>query len=121
MHSILRAFLHSLEGLWWTLKHERAVRQEWLAFLIAIPVTYVLPLSLLHKILLLCSILFVIIVELLNTAIEKTVDRISLERHSLAKIAKDTGSAAVLVSIIFCMMIWFAVCFPLFKDYFFKS
>jgi diacylglycerol kinase (ATP) len=62
--------------------------------------------SYLGKALMIASVLLVIIVELLNSAIEATVDRISLENHDLAKRAKDIGSAAVLVSLINVIVVW---------------
>lgn len=116
--NIVRAFFHSLAGLSWTLKHERAVQQEFFVLIFAMLLIFILPVSSLEKLALLGSIVFVIIVELINTAIEKTVDRISKEIHPLSKIAKDTGSAAVLLSLILCLSIWFVICFPLIKTYF---
>lgn len=116
--NIIRAFFNSLEGLSWTLKHERAIRQEFLALILGAVIALMIPVSALEQVALIGSILFVMIVELLNTAIEKTVDRVSKEIHPLSKIAKDTASAAVLLSIILCVSIWFVICLPLIKTYF---
>jgi diacylglycerol kinase (ATP) len=65
-----------------------------------------LPVGLPGKALMIGSVLLVIIVELLNSAIEATVDRISLDNHDLAKRAKDIGSAAVLVSLVNVLVVW---------------
>jgi len=74
--------------------------------LVLIPLALWLPVGLTGKALMIGSVLLVIIVELINSAVEATVDRISLERHDLAKRAKDIGSAAVLVSLINAVVIW---------------
>ncbi len=97
---------YSLAGFRAAYKHEDAFRQEVLLAIILIPLALWVPVSLLGKALLIGSVLLVIIVELLNSAIEATVDRISLENHDLAKRAKDIGSAAVLVSLANVVVIW---------------
>ncbi len=100
------AFGYSLAGFRAAYKHEDAFRQEvWLA-LVLIPLALWLPVTLIEKALMIASVLLVIIVELLNSAIEATVDRISLEDHDLAKRAKDIGSAAVLVSLLVVGVVW---------------
>ena len=68
-----------------------------------------LDVSLLHKALLIVSLVWVLVTELLNSAVEATVDRISLENHELAKRAKDLGSAAVFLSLFTCAVVWFLV------------
>jgi diacylglycerol kinase (ATP) len=103
------AFGYSLAGFRAAYKHEDAFRQEALLAVILIPLAIWLPVSLIGKALMIGSVLLVIIVELLNSAVEATVDRISLERHDLAKRAKDIGSAAVLVSLINAFVIWLLV------------
>ena len=116
--NMIRAFFNSLAGLSWTLKYERAIRQEFFVLILGVFIALIIPASPLEQIALIGSILFVIIIELINTAIEKTVDRISKEIHPLSKIAKDTASAAVLLSIILCVSIWLVICLPLIKTYF---
>ena len=74
--------------------------------MILIPLALWLPVSHSGKALMIGSVLLVIIIELLNSAIEATVDRISLDNHILAKRAKDIGSSAVLVSMINVVIIW---------------
>ena len=100
------AFGYSLAGFRAAYKHEDAFRQEVLLAVIFIPLTFWLPVSHIGKILMIGSVLLVIIVELLNSAIEATVDRISIENHDLAKRAKDIGSSAVMLSLINVIIVW---------------
>jgi diacylglycerol kinase (ATP) len=100
------AFGYSLAGFRAAYKHEDAFRQEVLLAALLIPLALWLPVGYLGKALMVGSVLLVIIVELLNSAIEATVDRISLENHALAKRAKDIGSSAVLVSLINVVVVW---------------
>ena len=100
------AFGYSLAGFRAAYKHEDAFRQEVLLTAILIPLALWLPVSYLGKALMIASVLLVMIVELLNSAVEATVDRISLENHDLAKRAKDIGSSAVLVSLINVLVVW---------------
>ena len=106
---VWNAFHYSLAGLRAAIQYEDAFRQEVLLALILIPTALFLPVSGIGKALMTGSILLVLIVELINSAIEATVDRISLENHQLAKRAKDIGSAAVLVSLINAVIIWLLV------------
>lgn len=105
------AFGYSLAGFRAAYKHEDAFRQEMLLTAILIPLALWLPVGYLGKALMIASVLLVIIVELLNSAIEATVDRISLENHDLAKRAKDIGSSAVLLSLINVIVVWTLVLF----------
>lgn len=97
---------YSLDGFRAAYKHEDAFRQEVLLAVIMVPLALWLPVGNLGKALMISSVLLVIIVELLNSAIEATVDRISLDSHALAKRAKDIGSAAVLVSLVNVLVVW---------------
>ncbi len=108
---VWNAFRYSLDGLSAAYRHEDAFRQEsWLALLL-IPLALLLPAGGLGKALMIGSVLLVLIVELLNSAVEAVVDRVSLERHRLAKRAKDIGSAAVLISLINVAAVWSLVLF----------
>lgn len=108
---VLNALRYSLAGLTEAYRHEDAFRQEtWLA-LILIPAAFFMPASALGKALMIGSVLLVLIVELLNSAIEAVVDRVSLEHHRLAKRAKDIGSAAVLITLINVAVVWSLVLF----------
>jgi len=106
LQRLWNAFGYSLAGFRAAYKHEDAFRQEALLATILIPLAFWLPLGNISKALMIGSVLLVIIVELLNSAIEATVDRISLENHDLAKRAKDIGSSAVLVSLVNVIVIW---------------
>ncbi len=106
LRRIFNAFFYSLDGFRAAYKHEDAFRQEVLLAVILIPLALWLPAGHTGKALMIFSVLLVIMVELLNSAIEATVDRISLDRHDLAKRAKDIGSAAVLVSLLNVLAVW---------------
>jgi diacylglycerol kinase (ATP) len=110
---IAKALLYSLDGLRSAWKNEHAFRQELLIVMPAIFVALLLPLATLEKAVLIASVLCILIVELLNSAIEAVVDRISLERHPLSKNAKDFGSAAVTLTIVMAVLIWGVMLFPL--------
>ena len=106
LRRVWNAFNYSLAGLAAAYRHEDAFRQEvWLA-LVLIPLSFVFPASGIGRALMIASVLLVIVVELLNSAVEAAVDRISLEKHHLAKRAKDIGSAAVLVSLVNVAVVW---------------
>lgn len=106
LRRLVNALGYSLAGFRAAYKHEDAFRQEVLLAAILIPLAIWLPASGIGKALMVGSVLLVIIVELLNSAIEATVDRISLENHDLAKRAKDIGSSAVLVSLVNVVVVW---------------
>ena len=101
----------ALQGLRAAWQHEDAFRQEVLIAVIAIPAALLLPATPLGKALMIASILLVLIVELLNSALETAVDHTSLERHPLAKRAKDIASAAVFLSIVNAFVVWGLVLF----------
>jgi diacylglycerol kinase (ATP) len=112
LRRIWNAFRYSLEGFADAYRNESAFRQEtWLA-LILVPTAFFLPVGQLAKALLVASVLQVLLVELLNSAVEAAVDRISLEDHRLAKRAKDVGSAAVFVSLSITLVVWLLVLWP---------
>jgi len=106
---IWNAFLYSLDGLRAAFRHEDAFRQEVLLAVILIPTALLAPASGTGKALMIGAVLLVLIVELLNSAVEAAVDRISLENHLLAKRAKDIGSAAVFFSLINVPVVWLLV------------
>ena len=106
---ISRAFGWSMSGLKATFLHEAAFRQELLLCAILAPLAFYLGNTGVEKALLLGSLLLILIVELLNSAVEATVDRISEEEHDLAGRAKDMGSAAVFLSLVNAGVIWLFV------------
>ena len=103
---IWAAFLYSLNGLRFSISNEAAFRQETCIVVVVFVVLGFLPLSLFWKGLLFFATTSVLVVELLNSAIESVVDIASPEYHDLAKRAKDLGSAAVLVSIVLAIVLW---------------
>jgi len=106
LRRIWNAFSYSLSGLHAAYLNEDAFRQESLLAAALIPIALVLPSPAIGKALMIGSVLLVLIVELLNSAIEAAVDRISLDRHRLSKRAKDIGSAAVLIALINVLTTW---------------
>ena len=106
LRRLWNAFHYSLAGLRAAYRHEDAFRQEVLLAAVLIPIALFLPVPTLGKALMIASVLLVIIVELLNSAIEAAVDRISLENHRLAKRAKDIGSAAVFLALVNVAVVW---------------
>lgn len=96
----------ALQGLRAAWQHEDAFRQEIVIAAIAIPTALLLPVTALGKVLMISSILLVLVVELVNSALEAAVDYISLDRHPLAKRAKDIASAAVFLSIVNAVTVW---------------
>jgi diacylglycerol kinase (ATP) len=111
LRRIWNAFNYSLSGLHAAFLNEDAFRQETLLAALLIPVALLLPVPGIGKALMIGSVLLVLIVELLNSAIEAAVDRISLDRHRLSKRAKDIGSAAVLIALINVLTTWSLVLF----------
>jgi diacylglycerol kinase (ATP) len=110
---VWNAFHYSLAGLAAAYKHEDAFRQEVLLAIILTPVALFCPVSPVEKALMIACVLLVIIVELLNSAVEAAIDRISLDRHLLSKRAKDIGSAAVLIALLNVVMVWALILTPL--------
>ena len=108
---IWAAFFYSVNGLRLAISNESSFRQEACIVVIASVALLFLPLSFLWKGLLFFATTAVLVVELLNSAIESVVDIVSPEYHVLAKRAKDIGSAAVLLSIVFALVLWSAAVF----------
>ena len=106
---IVRATGYSFEGLASAYRNEGAFRQETWAAMLLFPTAFWLGRSWLEVLLLCGSVLFVMIVELLNSGIEAAIDRISLDRHELSKRAKDQASAAVFLSVMLASGTWFTV------------
>ncbi|MBT0962337.1 diacylglycerol kinase [Denitromonas iodatirespirans] len=106
LRRLVNAFHYSCAGLAAAFRHEAAFRQECALATVAIPVALLSSATGLGKALLVGSVLLVMIVELINSAIEAEVDRVSLARHPLAKRAKDIGSAAVLLALVNLVVVW---------------
>jgi diacylglycerol kinase (ATP) len=98
-----------LAGLAAAARHEDAFRQELILVVLLTPLALWLGSTGVERALLIGSLIIVLIVELLNSAIEATVDRISFENHRLAKRAKDIGSAAVMLSLVNAGVVWLLI------------
>ncbi len=106
---IVKATGYSLKGLSYAFRNEAAFRQEAIAAFILIPLALWLNVTHIERILLILAVVLVLVVELLNTGIEAVVDRIGVEYHMLAGAAKDVGSAAVFLSLLFCVFVWLSI------------
>lgn len=106
LRRIWNAFHYSLDGLRAAYTHEDAFRQEVLLAVLLGVAAFLVPVSGVERALMLGSLFLVLIVELLNSAVEAVVDRVSLENHNLSKRAKDIGSAAVLVALLNVAVVW---------------
>ena len=105
---IVRATGYSWQGLQSAVSSESAFRQELAAAVVLVPIAFWLGRTWVEVALLAGSVLLVMIVELLNSAVEAVVDRVSFEHHELSKRAKDFGSAAVALALLLCGGIWIA-------------
>ena len=106
---LINALGYSKDGLAAAWKNEAAFREEVLLAAMAFPLAFYLGQTGIERALLAGSILFILIVEILNSAVEAVVDKASPEKHELAKRAKDMGSAAVLLSLLNAAVIWACV------------
>jgi diacylglycerol kinase (ATP) len=111
MKRIFSAFFYSIDGLRAAWRQEHAFRQELVLVVIGIVIALFLPVSAFEKLMMIAVLVLVLVVELLNSAIEAVVDRVSLERHALSKNAKDFGSAAVLLTFLIAVATWAVVLF----------
>lgn len=103
---LVMATLYTYKGLSHAVRHEAAFRQECIAAAVLIPAALIIDFSAMERLLLIGAVLLVMIIELLNTGIEAVVDRVGFEYHELAGLAKDMGSAAVMLALIYCVMVW---------------
>ena len=108
---ILSAFKNSTDGLKNTFKNEEAFRQELILTIILTPLAIYIGENHIERIFLITSLILLLLVELINTAIEVSVDRVSYEKNELSKLAKDIGSAAVLIAFLNCFIVWFFILF----------
>lgn len=108
MRRIIKAFFYSLDGIKAAWRDEAAFRQEALFAAVFIPLAFFLASNRISLILMVGSVLLVLVVELLNTAIESTINRIGMEIHPLSRKAKDCGSAAVFLSLLLVGFVWIA-------------
>ena len=97
---------YAVEGFWAAVRHEPSFREDLIFVLLLTPVAVMLPVKAVSTAVMLASLFVIIIAELLNSAIEWTIDDISLEKRPYAKRAKDMGSAAVFLAYINCLVVW---------------
>jgi diacylglycerol kinase (ATP) len=109
LRRLMNATRYSIDGLVSAWRHESAFRQELLLCAVLIPVAILLPVTAVEKVLLIGSLLLVLLVELLNTAVEAAVDRDSFRIDPLGKRAKDYGSAAVMLVLLIAGMTWVTI------------
>jgi len=108
MTRLWKAFLNTLSGLDWALRHEQAVREEIAVLVVALPVSYFVATSLGWWLALIGSLLVLTVVEFLNTAIEKLADHVTPEHSEAIKVVKDLGSAAVFFALTLAFITWVA-------------
>ncbi|MDP1637566.1 MAG: diacylglycerol kinase [Candidatus Nitrotoga sp.] len=113
LRRLVNALGYSLSGLRLAWKDEAAFRQEVILAIILVPVAFMMPVGEIQRVLLVGSVMLVLVVEMINSAIEAVVDRVSLDIHPLAKKAKDMGSAAVLLALANAILIWIMILWPL--------
>jgi len=106
---MFRALDASTKGLAGAFREEAAFRQELALAAVVIPLGFWLGRTGIERALLIAPMFLVLVVELINSAIEATIDRIGLERHALSGLAKDIGSAAVLMSLLMLAVVWLLV------------
>ena len=106
---IIRAFGYSFQGFRHAWREEAAFRQEAILSAVLIPMGVYLGRSGGERALLVCPVLLILVVEILNSAVEAVVDRSGTERHPLAGMAKDMGSAAVMLSFILLGTVWLLI------------
>jgi diacylglycerol kinase (ATP) len=111
------AALNTLRGLKFAWREEEAFRQEVAIAIPLITLAFFLPVTAIETVLLILPLGLLLIVELMNTAIEATVDRISMDRHPLSGKAKDLGSAAVGFCIVLAIIDWLVILWPLWQKF----
>ena len=109
---VIKATGFSIQGLKLAWQHEAAFRQEVTLAVIMLPIALLIDASTVERVLLILGLFMVLIVELINSAIEAVVDRISDEHHPLSGRAKDIASAAVFMSLAFCGLTWAMILVP---------
>ena len=112
LRRLLNAFGYSLQGFRAAWQNEAAFREEAMLTIVLTPVALLLPVTGLEKLLLILSLLLLVLVELLNSAVEAVVDRIGPELHPLSGRAKDLGSAAVLIACLILGLTWLFIAVP---------
>ncbi len=103
---------YAVDGFWAALKHEPSFREDLLFAVLLVPFAIILPVNAVSTALMIASLLLIMIVELLNSAIEWTIDYLRPEIHPLAKRIKDMASAAVFLAYLNCIIVWIIMLWP---------
>jgi len=106
MVRLWKAFLNTLAGFHWALRHERAVQEETAALVLGLPLSFFVAQNAGWWLAMIGSLLILLIVELLNTAIEKLSDHVTPGHHQTIKLVKDLGSAAVFFALTLAVLTW---------------
>jgi diacylglycerol kinase (ATP) len=101
-----RATLNSRNGILFAARSEQAIREELVALVLAVPAAWLIGVTMMRRIELVCAVALVLVVELLNTAIEKLADRLTMDRDPQIGLVKDMGSAAVGVALLMAAAFW---------------
>ena len=109
INRVVLALKNSQRAFKWLAKNEAAFKQELFLLALSLIIISIWQIGIYEKVMLLISVLFVIFAEVVNTAIEATIDRVGLEIHPLSGLAKDLGSAAVLIALLICSFVWISV------------
>ena len=105
VRTAIQGFIHGA-------RYEKPIRRNLISLIVLLPIVVALPVSRLEHLVLVLSMMLVVLVEFVNSAIERAIDRISLELHPLSRIAKDLASAAVLVAVLMSGLCWTAIAGP---------
>ena len=116
LQRLLYTLVNSGRGFAFLLRHEEAFQLEILCAVILVPLALWLPANPVETVLLLGSLMLVLIVEVLNTAVEALTDRVGLEHHTLSGLAKDLGSLAVTLSLVWVLVVWGLIAWPYLSD-----
>ncbi|MEJ6602338.1 MAG: diacylglycerol kinase [Verrucomicrobiia bacterium] len=112
LRNFFASIRYSVDGFLAALKHEPSFREDFLFVILLVPFAVILPVNAVSTAVMIGSLLLIMIVELLNSAIEWTIDYLRPEIHPLAKRIKDMGSAAVFVAYINCIVVWIILLWP---------
>ena len=107
-----RAIGFSVSGIRHAFTNEAAIRNEFISLSVLVPISALLPVTDIEHLVLVLSMMLVVLVEFINSAIETTVNRISIELHTMSKQAKDMASAAVLISVLMSGLCWTVIAGP---------
>jgi len=106
MVRLWKAFLNTLAGLRWGIRYETALREEFIALLLGVPASFFVATTIAWWLALVGSLFILVVVELLNTAIEKLSDHVTPQHHQAIKVVKDLGSAAVFFALVLAILVW---------------